>query len=68
MRAIIDMALKLHLELVAEGVETREQIDFLRASGCNVMQGYFYGKPMNIEQMDEWLLQNAGRPIGQTLV
>lgn len=66
--AIIDMALKLHLELVAEGVETREQIDFLRASGCNVMQGYFYGKPMNIEQMDEWLLQNAGRPIGETLV
>ncbi|PQP86659.1 bifunctional diguanylate cyclase/phosphodiesterase [Paenibacillus sp. AR247] len=63
--AIIDMALKLHLELVAEGVETREQIDFLRASGCNVMQGYFYGKPMNIEQMDEWLLQNAGRPIGE---
>ena len=66
--AIIDMALKLHLELVAEGVETREQIDFLRASGCNVMQGYFYGKPMNIEQMDEWLQQNAGRPIGETLV
>jgi diguanylate cyclase (GGDEF)-like protein len=66
--AIIDMALKLHLELVAEGVETREQIDFLRASGCNVMQGYFYGKPMNIEQMDEWLLQNAGRPSGETLV
>lgn len=66
--AIIDMALKLHLELVAEGVETREQIDFLRASGCNVMQGYFYGKPMNIEQMDDWLLQNAGRPLGETLV
>jgi len=57
--AIIDMALKLQLELVAEGVETRDQIDFLRSSGCNIMQGYFYGKPMDANQMDEWLLRNA---------
>ncbi|MEF3305388.1 bifunctional diguanylate cyclase/phosphodiesterase [Paenibacillus sp. GYB003] len=57
--AIIDMAIKLRLELVAEGVETQEQIDFLRSSGCSIMQGYYYGRPMNVDQIDEWLLQYA---------
>ncbi len=40
--AIIAMAQKLNLDLVAEGVETQEQVDFLRANNCNIVQGYFY--------------------------
>ncbi|MEI0737045.1 EAL domain-containing protein [Paenibacillus sp. JTLBN-2024] len=56
--AIIEMALNLQLDLVAEGVETVEQIDFLRSSGCNVMQGYYYGKPMDVSEMDNWIARN----------
>jgi EAL domain-containing protein (putative c-di-GMP-specific phosphodiesterase class I) len=40
------MARSLNLKVVAEGVETLEQSDFLLANGCDEVQGYFYGKPM----------------------
>jgi sensor c-di-GMP phosphodiesterase-like protein len=44
--SIIDLAVKLDLALVAEGVETLEQSDYLRAHQVNFLQGYLYGKPM----------------------
>jgi diguanylate cyclase len=53
---IIAMAGHLKLSVVAEGVETAEQIDFLKSRGCNVMQGYFYGKPMHPLALREWML------------
>ncbi len=45
-KTIIAMAHTLHIETVAEGVETKEQIDFLRGQGCSMMQGYYFGQPM----------------------
>lgn len=50
--AIIAMAQKLNLKLVAEGVETQEQIDFLRRNTCNVIQGYFFSKPIPESEID----------------
>ncbi|NOU49771.1 EAL domain-containing protein [Pseudoalteromonas sp. JBTF-M23] len=44
--AIIAMAQKLQLQVVAEGVETREQVDFLQKNNCYVVQGYFYSPPI----------------------
>ena len=44
--AIIAMAHSLHLKVVAEGVETREQLDFLRKLGCDQIQGYYFSKPI----------------------
>ncbi|HEY8606019.1 MAG TPA: EAL domain-containing protein [Noviherbaspirillum sp.] len=44
--AIVNMARALALRVVAEGVETREQLDILRDLGCDEHQGYFYSKPM----------------------
>lgn len=53
--AIILMAENLSLDVIAEGVEQQEHIDFLTELGCYVMQGYFYGKPMKNENIEQWI-------------
>ncbi|MGE7469745.1 EAL domain-containing protein [Bosea sp. NPDC003192] len=49
-RAVIALGHALGIEVVAEGVETREQLDFLIDEGCNYMQGYMLGRPLPPEQ------------------
>lgn len=49
-RTIISMANSLNYLVVAEGVETKEQLDFLSANGCFIIQGYYFYKPMAIDQ------------------
>ncbi len=49
--AILAMAQALRLKVVAEGVETAEQVEFLRAKGCDQAQGYYYSKPMPAEDL-----------------
>lgn len=44
--SIMDMARKLDLAVIAEGVETQEQADFLRSIGCSLVQGYLFARPM----------------------
>jgi sensor c-di-GMP phosphodiesterase-like protein len=44
--SIIELSAKLDLGIVAEGVETREQSDYLTAHGVNFLQGYLFGRPM----------------------
>lgn len=55
LECIINMARKLKLFVVCEGVETKEQYQFLRDIGCDVMQGYYFGKPMPIEEFNRYL-------------
>lgn len=47
--SVMSMAKKLGIETVAEGVETGEHVDFLREVGCNMVQGYYYARPMPAE-------------------
>jgi len=55
---IIAMAHGLGLDIVAEGVETAAQLQFLRARKCQVMQGYYFGHPMLAENFIEYLSEN----------
>lgn len=48
--AILAMAKQLQLRVVAEGVETPEQLAFLRANGCDLIQGYLYSRPVPADQ------------------
>lgn len=53
--AIISMARSLGHKTIAEGVETKEQLAFLREQGCDEVQGYYYSKPVPAEQFDQFL-------------
>jgi EAL domain-containing protein (putative c-di-GMP-specific phosphodiesterase class I) len=55
-RTIIALAKRLNLEVIAEGVETKSQRDFLAAAGCRAYQGYFYSRPLPLEDFQAMLL------------
>ncbi|WP_240475757.1 putative bifunctional diguanylate cyclase/phosphodiesterase [Herbaspirillum rhizosphaerae] len=58
--AIIAIAHKLHLQVVAEGVESQEQHDFLRAAGCDIVQGYLHSTPLSAGEIEaRWYLGGA---------
>lgn len=50
---VIDLAKKLNMKIVAEGIESREQVDFLTKQECDLIQGYFFSKPMPVEEFVE---------------
>lgn len=56
--AIISLAKSLGMRVTAEGIETKEQLERLRALGCDYGQGYFLSRPLATEAMDELLARN----------
>ena len=52
-RHTIAMAKELQLQIIAEGVETTEHVNFLRGSHCDVAQGYYFAKPMPLEEFNK---------------
>jgi EAL domain-containing protein (putative c-di-GMP-specific phosphodiesterase class I) len=55
-QAIISMSHSLGLQTIAEGVETEEQLAFLEKNGCQMFQGYLFGRPMPPEQLEDLLV------------
>jgi diguanylate cyclase (GGDEF)-like protein len=63
--AIIQMAHRLQMKVVAEGVENGQQMELLRKMGCNYIQGYYYSKPLPMDELIEfiqfWEVEHQGR-------
>ncbi|MDE6034892.1 MAG: bifunctional diguanylate cyclase/phosphodiesterase [Ruminococcus sp.] len=56
---IVSLAKSLDMEVITEGVETKEQVDFLVDFGCDVFQGYYFAKPMPIKEFEEEYLNTC---------
>ena len=52
-QCIVGMCRSLNVECVAEGVETREQLELLKSFGCTVIQGYYYSKPVEVREFEK---------------
>ena len=61
--SIISMVHTLGLETIAEGVEQEQQYKYLHAVGCNIIQGYYFGRPLPVQEM-ETLLEQMGDNFG----
>lgn len=61
----MDLARWLKLSVVAEGVETQEQVDLLRGLGCDYAQGYFFARPMPSQDYEKLLAEQL--PALQTV-
>ncbi|MCC5629728.1 EAL domain-containing response regulator [Nostoc sphaeroides] len=57
-KALIQMAHNLNLHVVAEGVETEAELDFLRQHNCNSMQGFLFSRPLPAAEFEKFLLTN----------
>ena len=53
--SILQLSKELLISTVAEGIETKEQMEFLKASGCNIGQGYYFSKPLPIREFEKLL-------------
>ncbi len=56
--SIIGLSHSFDLKVIAEGVELEEQVDLLKDMGCDYIQGYYYGKPMNVTDTEDWIRKN----------
>ena len=58
-RGLISMAHDIGLKVIAEGIENRDQLDFLLAHGCDMIQGFLFSKPMPLDEFEVFVTQSA---------
>jgi diguanylate cyclase (GGDEF)-like protein/PAS domain S-box-containing protein len=61
--AVVNLAHSLHMDVVAEGVESVEQLECVRAAGCDAVQGYYFGRPMSAPQFEDFLSNGRRVPV-----
>ena len=57
LETVIQLSKQLNMEIIAEGVETKEQVDYLTGLGCDIFQGYYFDKPISVAEFEEKYLQ-----------
>ena len=57
-RSIIDLGHNLGLKTVAEGVEKQDSLETLESFGCDSVQGYFISRPLNAQDLGDWMAQS----------
>jgi EAL domain-containing protein (putative c-di-GMP-specific phosphodiesterase class I) len=60
-KAIAAMGGSLDLKVIAEGIETEEQLAFVREHGCDEAQGYLFSRPVPVNEMREYFVRHRGR-------
>lgn len=55
--AIIALSKKLNIRTIAEGVENKAQLSFLKKAGCDEVQGYYFAKPLSVDQFEDFVLK-----------
>jgi diguanylate cyclase (GGDEF)-like protein/PAS domain S-box-containing protein len=55
--AVVNMAKSLRLNVIAEGVETLEQLNYLIESGCDTVQGFYFSRPLHYDELTKFLIQ-----------
>lgn len=63
MSNFINLARELHIKTIAEGVEKRDTVEFLKSTGCDVVQGFVFSKPMPLEEFDILLRELGTDPF-----
>ena len=67
-QAVVTLASAMGIEVVAEGVETPEQVEHLRALGCDICQGYYFSRPLQASQFEELIVnRQPPEPTKRTL-
>ncbi len=56
--AILNLAHSLNIQVVAEGVETVEQLQYLQSLQCDFVQGYYVSRPLPVKDLEDWLMNN----------
>lgn len=64
-KSIIALSHSLDLKVVAEGIERLKQKDLLESMGCDYIQGYYYGRPMPVNEIEEWLSEKYPKKTRQ---
>ncbi len=62
-QTVIALAESLNLDVIAEGVETREQAEYLLKKGCKKAQGYHYSRPVPPSELEEWIRSRLGKKL-----
>ena len=62
-KAIVAMAKSMNLDLIAEGVETAQHLSYLSDFGCHAYQGYYFSKPLTVEQLSEYIKEHASNNV-----
>ena len=63
--SVVRMAKWLNLPVIAEGVERREQVDFLHSVGCEYVQGFYFARPMPVSDYEKLVSEKKGRTAGE---